>query len=155
MERAKSSAASCSAEAFRSWKIWKIATRIRAMNKGKLNYDEPRKLPRETVQVLLSSERTDDVEKALVSLVLHDMDSNFVLEQLFKHAKSQCAGIRGTAILCLGHAARIHRSLPIEPTAGIVKAGLADADEYVRGQAHSAAEDIDMFVPDVGRRVRE
>ena len=123
------------------------------MKKEGLNYDKPRKLSRETAVRLLSSERTDDVENALVSLVLHDMDLDFVLEQIFEKAKSQRPGIRGTAILCLGHAARIHRSLPIEPTTRIVKAGLADADEYVQGQAHSAAEDIEMFVPDVGRSI--
>jgi len=124
------------------------------MNIEKLSYDEPRKLSRETVVALLSSDKTDDVEKGLVSMVFYDTDLDFVLEQLFKHAKSQRSGIRGTAVLCLGHAARIHRSLPIEPTAGIVKAALADSNEYVRGHAHSAAEDIEMFVPDVGRRVR-
>lgn len=120
-----------------------------------LNYDEPRKISRETATRLLSSAKVEDVEQALVSLVFHDMDVDFVLEQLFNHSKSQRSGIRGTAILCLGHAARIHLSMPVEPTVAIVKAGLTDPDEYVRGHAHSAAEDIEMFVPDVGRRIRE
>ena len=125
------------------------------MNTPTLQYDEPRKLSRETVMDLLASGKDEEVERALVSLVFHDPDADFVLAQLFKHAKSKQPGVRGTSILCLGHAARIHRALPLSPTVDIVKLGLADPDDYVRGQAHSAAEDIETFVPDVGRKLRE
>jgi hypothetical protein len=125
-----------------------------AVNTGRLNYDQPEKIPRETLRELLSSNRDDSVVRALLSMTFYEHDEAFVLSNLYKHARSERRAIRGIAMLCLGHAARIHRRIPAEPTIEIVKSGLADADDYVRGHAESAADDIAMFVPDVGRALR-
>lgn len=53
---------------------------------------------------------------------------------------------RGNAILGLGHVARIHRGLT-EPAAKLaVESALRDSDEWVRGQAVSAADDLEHFL---------
>lgn len=125
-----------------------------AVGTEKLNYDQPEKVSRETLRELLSSNRDDSVVRALLSMTFHEQNEALVLSELYKHVRSESQAIRGIAILCLGHAARIHGRIPAEPTIEIVKSGLADFDDYVRGYAESAADDIAMFVPKVGRVLR-
>lgn len=125
------------------------------MNCGKLNYEEPAKLSLTCLDRLLSSEKDDEVERALLSLVFHDADTDQVLGKIFDLALSDRPAVRGTAILCLGHAARIHKAIPSHPTLEIIKSGLTDANDYVRGHAISAAEDIEMFVPEIGKELRK
>ncbi len=57
------------------------------------------------------------------------------------------ANVRGNAILGFGHLARTAGIIwrPKEVRA-LVEAGLADPDEYVRGQAESAADDLRHFL---------
>lgn len=55
--------------------------------------------------------------------------------------------VRGNAILGFGHLARTAGIIwkPKEVRA-LVEAGLADPDEYVRGQAEAAADDLHFFL---------
>ena len=55
-------------------------------------------------------------------------------------------GVRGNAILGLGHLARIHRRLDRELVALAILDGLNDEDSYVRGHADSAADDVATFL---------
>lgn len=52
---------------------------------------------------------------------------------------------RGNAILALGHLARIHRRLSVG-VRPVVEAALRDPDDWVRGQADAAADDIEHFL---------
>lgn len=67
-----------------------------------------------------------------------------VCRQLAAHAN---ANVRGNAILGFGHLARTAGIIwkPKEVRA-LVEAGLADPDEYVRGQASAAADDLRHFL---------
>lgn len=64
--------------------------------------------------------------------------------QLASHADPT---VRGNAILGFGHLARTAGIIwkPKEVRA-LVEAGLADPDEYVRGQAEAAADDLHFFL---------
>jgi 3-methyladenine DNA glycosylase AlkC len=49
------------------------------------------------------------------------------------------------AMLCFGHICRIHRTLDKEKVLPILGKGLKDKDEYVRGAAENALNDIEVF----------
>lgn len=119
-----------------------------------LRYEEPTPLERDEVHRILREGSTEEIERALVAVALLEEDFDFALSVILGCAKSDEPGVRGTAILGLGHLARIHRRIPADPVADLVQAALADENAYVRGQAESAADDIAMFVPGVGRRLR-
>jgi len=87
-------------------------------------------------------------------VALLDEDFEFGLSVVLGCATSKQPALRGTAILCLGHLARIHRRMPEHPVVDLVQAALEDENAYVRGHAESAADDIAFFVPSVGRRLR-
>ena len=54
--------------------------------------------------------------------------------------------VRGNAILGFGHLARTCKSLDEPQVKPIIEAALQDRDEYVRGQADSAASDIVQYL---------
>jgi HEAT repeat protein len=119
-----------------------------------LTYEEPSPISKAEVQRILSLGASEEIEKTLVAVAFHEKDFEFALQSVLACAASADAGIRGTAILCLGHLARIHGRLPDDSAIDIVRAGLSDPSEYVRGQAENAADDIELFVPSIGRRIR-
>jgi hypothetical protein len=82
---------------------------------------------------------------ALLSLVTYDSDYEFVQSVCRHQAKNPDDRIRGIAILCLGHLARVHGKLETERALSIVINALEDPSEYVRGQAITALEEIISF----------
>jgi hypothetical protein len=63
-------------------------------------------------------------------------------------------GVRGAAVLSLGHLARIHRTLPDEPTCSLIVRAAQDDDALVRGQAANAWSDIEVYAPQLARRLK-
>ncbi len=120
---------------------------------NKNQYVDPQPIEREEVLRILSSGKTEDIEATLISVALLDDCYEFALSTIIQGASSTTAAIRGTAILCLGHLARIHKQLPEDPVLDIVRAGLIDDNTYVRGQAENAADDIATFIPKLARKI--
>lgn len=54
--------------------------------------------------------------------------------------------VRGNAVLGFGHLARTCGSLDFKKIQPIIEDALKDADDFVRGQAHSAAQDIHVYL---------
>lgn len=53
--------------------------------------------------------------------------------------------VRGSALEGFGHIARIFRSLNKRLIEPVVEAGMRDSDDWVRGKAEEAAEEIEWF----------
>jgi len=121
---------------------------------GNLIYKEPEKMTKEQILAVLQSNDVAAIENALVSLVFFEEDFEFAKKLIFNYAKNSDEAIRGTAILCIGHLARIHKNLPIEITIEIIEGALKDNSHYVREQAESAASDINVYIPDIGCRIK-
>jgi hypothetical protein len=54
--------------------------------------------------------------------------------------------VRGNAILGFGHLARTTRQLDKNRVMPLVASALSDPNDYVRGHAHSAADDISRYL---------
>jgi hypothetical protein len=100
----------------------------------------------------------DDIEELLargdlarlrlfaLSISLHSEDPEQAEEICLRLARHADGGTRGNAVLGLGHIARIHRKLAEGTASSTVEAALRDPDGWVRGQATSAADDIEQFL---------
>jgi len=49
-------------------------------------------------------------------------------------------------MLSLGHLARIHQNLDRAKVEPVIRRGLQDSSDYVRGQAQAAADDIEHYL---------
>lgn len=94
---------------------------------------------------LINSDDPDTKVKGLLSLALHADDGEFVQDLMVRYSQHKNENIRGIAVLCFGHIARIHRTVHNELIIPLIHNALKDESSFVRGHAHSALDDINMF----------
>src|ERR1700752_335024 len=95
------------------------------------------------VEAAILRNEPEELLVAVLSAALHGSSLKWaegVCRKLSAHAHFK---VRGNAILCFGHLARIHGRLDRSAVVPIIEAGLVDANEYVRGQAEAAANDVE------------
>jgi hypothetical protein len=110
------------------------------------HYQEPSRLTVEYVEDAIARDDPGELPGVPISVSLcHDSLewSQTVCVRLSSHRD---ATVRGNAILGFGHLARRFRRLDEDMVRPVIENALTDADRYVRGQAHAAAEDVTHFL---------
>lgn len=92
--------------------------------------------------------RNDPEELALVSitLALSDLDFDFIQAVCLQLCFNRNSKVLGNALASLGHLARRFRQLDEQTVKPLIESCLQDSDEYVRGCAKSAADEIHQFL---------
>jgi len=85
----------------------------------------------------------------LLSLALYADDWKFAQDICTKYSRHKDENVRGIAILCFGHIARLHRKLDLDMVLPIIKEATNDQSPFVRGHAESALDDIEIFITDI------
>lgn len=88
----------------------------------------------------------EELQRAIIAVSLHEPNFGLALAFCRRFAEHHDPGVRGNAVLALGHLARIHRNAQLAADLPIVRRALADPDGYVRGQAEAAAGDFETFL---------
>ena len=97
---------------------------------------------------LLDAIATDDVARLpvlIVAAALNEEDRSIIESACIELSNHTNETIRGNAILGFGHIARRFRVVGAG-VQEIVRRGMKDASEYVRGQAYAAADDLECFL---------
>jgi hypothetical protein len=100
----------------------------------------------EAVEAAIDRNEPQELLFAVLSAALYGSNPEWAEEVCRKLATHEHFNVRGNAILGLGHLARIHGRLERSITIPIIEAGMMDSHEYVRGHAHSAADDVEHFL---------
>jgi hypothetical protein len=93
-----------------------------------------------------SAFESGDPEKicwALLAIAFHETDWRWAQDKCLDFLLSDNPEVSGLAATCLGHIARIHRSLDRDKVIAALRARLSDKD--IRGQVEDALDDIEMF----------
>jgi hypothetical protein len=101
---------------------------------------------RAQVEAAILRDDPDELARAVIGAALHADDGAWAEEVCVRLASHPHPNVRGNAVLGLGHVARVHASLDRGRALPILEAALGDADEYVRGQAHAAVDDVEHFL---------
>jgi hypothetical protein len=91
--------------------------------------------------------RSNDVEaicSGLVALAFHEEDWRWVQNKCLEFLADDRSEVRGIAATCLGHIARIHRKLDIEPVMAALK--IYQNDSEVGGRIADVLDDINTFL---------
>jgi len=88
----------------------------------------------------------DELLLAAISVGLYCDDLEWAQGYLLTLSAHPHEAVRGSAILSFGHLARRFRSLDSSRVKSIVVCALSDSSEFVRGQADSAADDLELFL---------
>src|SRR5262249_1740885 len=110
----------------------------------RMQYEEIDPISRSDAMAALGSANPTDMCEALVRLTFHDPDWQWVQNLCIELTKSSTVEVQSTAILCLGHLARIHKALDLEKVAPLLielrKVPL------LSGRADDAMDDIEIFL---------
>jgi hypothetical protein len=111
-----------------------------------VEYDAIPSMSRDDIDAAVRRNDPEELLVAVLSAVLSGHDrvwAQSICERLSTHPHFN---VRGNAILGFGHLARLHKDLDRAGATRAIRAGLDDSNEYVRGQAHSAADDVEVFL---------
>lgn len=101
---------------------------------------------RSEVETAIDRDDPRELSLAVLSAALHSQEPGWAQQIclcLSRHANNT---VRGNAILGFGHIARIHRTLDRDKVVPALTRALSDPDEYVRGHARDAVDDVKHYL---------
>ncbi len=111
-----------------------------------MRYQRPPDLAAEEAEAAIARDDPAELYVVPISISMYHEDLEWAQAMCVKLASHQDATVRGNAVLGFGHLARRFRKLDEDVVRPIIENALTDADPYVRGQAHDAADDVTHFL---------
>jgi hypothetical protein len=108
-------------------------------------YVEAKFRDRDSIDRALREDVPRDLQCLVIDVAMVEDDHAFAEELCYKLSWHADEGVRGNAILGLGHVARRFGAVAADGLSRI-QAGLTDPSAYVRGHALSAASDANIFL---------
>ena len=105
-------------------------------------HEAPEILRKDALKAFASGE-SEQICKALVAVTIHDNDWRWVQEKCLEFLTSDDVDVSGLAATCLGHIARIHRTLDKARVIAALTNHLKDS--RIAGRIEDALDDIEMF----------
>ena len=111
-----------------------------------MKYQSIRSYSEADVERAIENDSTADLAQMVVSVSMSGEDIRWAESLCVRLARHNDRNVRGNAVLGFGHIARMHGKLVSSDAISLVTRALTDEDSYVRGQAISAADDIEQFL---------
>ena len=109
-----------------------------------MKYQEVLPISRQEAEKAFESNDSSQISDALLRVTYYDSDWSWIQSKCLEFIKYQDKNIRGLAVTCLGHLARIHGTLDVDKVVPILES-LSD-DPEISGKIDDALDDIQMFV---------
>ena len=109
-----------------------------------MRFQEVTPISREQALTAFASNEVEAICDALIRITYHDPDWHWVQEQCVMFAEFPDVDVRGLAVTCLGHLARIHRRLNVKEVSPLLESLLNDPD--VAPRVVDTIDDIKMFI---------
>jgi|SRR6516225_3897304 hypothetical protein len=110
----------------------------------KMEFEQINPLNKQQAERAFASADTEKIVHALLGTTFHEPDWEWVESRCLQYLESPVPDLRNTAIICLGHLARIHRKLHKTKVVQELSKYLVDPD--YSGRVEDALDDIEMFV---------
>jgi hypothetical protein len=125
-----------------------LAEQVEASRQGikALHYQQRPDSAGEEAEAAIARDDPAELYVVPISISMYHEDLEWAQETCVKLASHRDATVRGNAVLGFGHLARRFRKLDEGVVRPIIENALLDADPYVRGQAHDAADDMAHFL---------
>lgn len=103
-------------------------------------------LSHDAVEAAILINNPEELSYAVLSAALHSDNPEWAEDVCLRLSGHEDFRVRGNAVPGFGHIARIHGKLNKKKILPLVEMALCDESDFVRGQAESAADDIEMFL---------
>ncbi len=107
-------------------------------------FRNPEQMSREEISQFFSSNKKNEICDALISMAFYDKDWKWSQDQCLHFLSHPDADVKGVAVSCLGHIARIHRQLDREVVEKALKEHLHD--KIISDRVNDALEDIETYL---------
>ena len=111
-----------------------------------MKYEVIAQRSRAEVESAISINDPEELLHAVLSAALYAEDREWAEGVCLGLSNHEHFNVRGNAILGLGHIARIHGDLNELRAKPVIEAALKDENDYVRGHANVAADDVEFFL---------
>lgn len=118
---------------------------------GKTIYEPIPKMSKRAISKDLRSDDPDTLLTALLSAALYSGDGMRAEKLAYKFIDHADPYVRGTAMLSLGHIARVHGTLDRDKAIHVLRVARHDTNEHVRGTAFDALEEVQHWIKRNGR----
>jgi hypothetical protein len=118
---------------------------IRYMAQERRIYQSIEPVEVDDAEAALERDNPDELLLVAISVGMYAEDLAWAEAFCLRLAKHSHFNVRGNAVLSFGHLARRFKTLGRAASIDAIRSGLTDADEYVRGQADAAADDVEWF----------
>ena len=133
----------------RNGTIMTVMTKAKPPADG-MEYQDPKPMSRDVAERELSAKESIRVCDALVSLAFHEPDWRWVQSKCIELVSHHTSEVRGLAVTCFGHLARIHGRLDLDLVTPILDRLKGDAE--IGGRVQDALDDIELYIDE--RRIR-
>ena len=107
-------------------------------------YKEPVPISRAEAQLAFSSGKPQKICDALVRVTFNEPDWRWVQDECLRFIDNPNPDVRGLAVTCIGHIARIHGHLDTERV--IERLKRIGKDDEIYGRVEDALDDIKTFI---------
>jgi len=114
-------------------------------SKSASKYEAIAPVTEQELQEALARNAPEELQLVALAVALHEPDADRAFATCARLAEHPDLGVRGNAMLGFGHIARLHRRLD-ERALPMIEAGLQDPAAWVRGQADSAAGEVQVLL---------
>lgn len=112
-----------------------------------MKYEEIKKIDSSNLLSELGSLDEDKKLNALLHLVLNENNYNLAMKTTLEFSDNESELIKGCAIECFGHIARIYGKLELEKVNNIINTNLRQKpSKFLLGKILDAKDDIEIFI---------
>jgi len=109
-----------------------------------MEYEEIKPISRIEAEAIFDSSNDYKISKALVRLAYYDEDWRWVQSKCLEYLENSGKEIQSTAVLCLGHLARIHHQLDLETVLPVLME--LRNDSSLIGKIEDTLDDIRIYI---------
>ena len=111
-----------------------------------MTYKPIPEMTRAEIEDAVEADNPDELYIAVLAAALYSQDLEWAQSICLALSSHPHWNVRGNAVLGFGHLARLHGSLNEERIKPVIESALTDSEEYVRGQAYAAMEDVEQYL---------
>lgn len=111
-----------------------------------MEYHVIKEMDRDQVEAAIRRNEPEELLIAVLSAALYSNDPKWAESVCLRLSAHEHFNVRGNAILGFSHIARIHGTLDKSRVRPVVKSALLDHNDYVRGHASDAVDELNFFL---------
>ncbi len=109
-------------------------------------YEESELYTKEEVEEAIAADNVAELIPMVISVSVYSDGGAWAEHVCLRLANHSNFNVRGNAVLGFGHIARVRGKIDNAVVKSLITAALIDENEYVRGQAHAAADDLSQYL---------